>query len=571
MDISKTLFKRYCKCKKYYNLDLIYTQKYQNNYQEDVVSEMLECMFSEIGDDLINVPDEQIEVMLPYYQKVEEIALKEASLLFNKPFEYHINTLDQKCFSFKDEENNSLYTYLDGYYEDEKEIIVIEVKAITDNAFMELGPKEKGVFNCLFEKNGQIIKLKDNLNKNQLKHYPKLYDKNNKAGKYLYDLGITSYIIKQKNINKKIRYYLAILNSKFVFDGSYIDGEPSYYKGDKKIMSFVDCSNLVQDYHDIISKEYQVLKEVINSNQINNEPFSKECKNCSYQKVCFPKLQEKYSINTLMGKAKINGQTKYELFNQNICFINDLNPNDLENDKHLIQYNTIQSVEYINKDNIINELKKIQYPIYHLDFEGFNGPLPRFVNEHPYIQSIFQYSIHVERENGKCDRIKDNYHFVPTDFLDHREELIKEMIKVIDLSSGGTVLVYNKSYEHCRIQEFIKMFPKYQKPLQEIDNAIYDLLDLIKGVKIDGFNYYHRDFNGSLSIKKVLPVFSNLSYKDLMIHNGVEAIVNYAKFKNMALEDILDTRNKLIEYCGLDTYSMFVVLQGIKEKVGYKD
>ena len=37
---------------------------------------------------------------------------------------------------------------------------------------------------------------------------------------------------------------------------------------------------------------------------------------------------------------------------------------------------------------------------------------------------------------------------LPSDFLDHREEMIKEMIETIDLSNGGTVLVYNKNFEY---------------------------------------------------------------------------------------------------------------------------
>ena len=42
-------------------------------------------------------------------------------------------------------------------------------------------------------------------------------------------------------------------------------------------------------------------------------------------------------------------------------------------------------------------IKKIKYPVYYLDFESYNCPLPRFKGDHPYTQSLFQYSLHVEK------------------------------------------------------------------------------------------------------------------------------------------------------------------------------
>ena len=51
-------------------------------------------------------------------------------------------------------------------------------------------------------------------------------------------------------------------------------------------------------------------------------------------------------------------------------------------------------------------------PIYHFDFETFGCPLPRFQGEKPYQQSVFEFSLHIEREPGVCDKEKDNFIFL---------------------------------------------------------------------------------------------------------------------------------------------------------------
>lgn len=567
MDISKTIFKEYSKCERVYSLDQIHINKYNNNFKNEKIKEILELMFDEIGEDLINIDDHQLEVMLPYYQKVEEIAILEACKVFNKEFKYFENTLDQKSFSFKDNDGNSLYTYLDGYYEDDNEVIVIEVKATTDRKFLELGPKEKGVINSVFEKKGQTLSLKKGLNEKQISAIEKIYDRYSNVGKYLHDLAITNYIIKQSKLKKPIRYYLAVLNSKYIFDGLYINGVPSYYDGNKGIITFIDMNELLISYYSKISDEHKLIQNVIKENVIVESKYKKICNDCIYKKVCFEKLNEKYTITNLMTPKKIEKDTIFDLYNKGYYYLKDIDINKVTHLNHKIQLEALKEVEIINIKQIKEKLADIIYPIYHLDFEAFNSPLPRFKGEFPYMQSLFQFSIHIEREPNKCDRYLDNYSFVPTDFLDHREELVQEMIRIIDLSEGGTVLVYNKSYESTRIKELMKIFPKYKNDLQNILDHIYDLKDVVKGRGYDSVSYYHRDLEGSYSIKKVLPVFSSLTYKELMIHNGVEAIVNYGKFKDLGKEEIEEIRKNLIEYCGLDTYSMVVILNQIRNKI----
>ena len=81
-------------------------------------------------------------------------------------------------------------------------------------------------------------------------------------------------------------------------------------------------------------------------------------------------------------------------------------------------------------------------------------------------------------------------------------------------------------------------------------------------------DYYNNNLQGSFSIKKVLPLFSDLSYRDLNVAKGTEAIAAYAKFKDLEAEDLASLQKDLIEYCKQDTYAMVLILWELMRKVG---
>lgn len=77
-----------------------------------------------------------------------------------------------------------------------------------------------------------------------------------------------------------------------------------------------------------------------------------------------------------------------------------------------------------------------------------------------------------------------------------------------------------------------------------------------------GFYYYNPKQEGSCSIKKVLPCFSDLNYKELDISHGGQASLEF--FRNFSDEKV---RKALLKYCELDTYSEVIILEKLKEIV----
>jgi len=55
---------------------------------------------------------------------------------------------------------------------------------------------------------------------------------------------------------------------------------------------------------------------------------------------------------------------------------------------------------YIEKESIKEELSRLQYPLYFLDYETFGPSIPLFDGYRPYQRIVFQYSLHVQEKPG---------------------------------------------------------------------------------------------------------------------------------------------------------------------------
>ena len=227
-------------------------------------------------------------------------------------------------------------------------------------------------------------------------------------------------------------------------------------------------------------------------------------------------------------------------------------------------------------------------PIYHFDFESFPCPLPRFRGETPYRQSVFEFSLHIERDPGVCDKYKDNYIFLNENSDDdERKELAKAIIDHFEFNEDGTLhgtmLAQNTSFERGRLEELAVLYPKYAKKLLAIRDKSADLIDLLKTKEEfykDAFvntakriNYYHPDLSGSYSIKKTLPVLvPALTYKGMDVGNGVQAYITYLNYDSPEptfgiMKTKSERQDALHTYCQQDTWAMVEILRAVRAKI----
>ena len=621
MAISKTDFINYTRCPRYSALEEIKKEKLDADitYQEykdielqECIKELLDNMFEdeEYTEEKTKKMNAQAEALMPYYKQVEI----EAGTLVNKYFKgkstYASSTFNHECFEFN--KNGIKYLcYVDIYNENGSGINIIEVKATTSNKYIKLEAGHKkcdkfSIFN--FDKETNTYILKDELN-----NYPiedempiesyarlrnKLFDRYSDVGTYVYDLAVQRYIIendykeaKLESKLKDIHYYLAVLNFNYVFDGTYDKGKAIYNpdEDDNEIIVFFDLTKVTAEYQKIIEADEARLENYIFT--LDAKPCllgkwcerkkNKECK--FFSSVCGSMIPAKNSsLNYLNNQAGFKDEhgdavKGLDLINRGYIQMLDVPEEWIKSEKHHIQRDAVRfNKEYIDKEKIRSGLKQLEYPIYHLDFETLPCPLPRFKGEWPYIQSPFEFSLHIENKPGVCDKQKDNYIFLAKTFNnDEREDLVKYLLKYID-PNKGTLFAQNVSFEKGRIKELAGIFPQYKKELMKIHDRGFDLMWLVN-TKTEmyeelGFdekraglpNYYSKDLSGSYSIKKTLPVFSDLTYADLDVKNGTEAIVAYLSYNKMSKEEFKLKYQALIDYCQQDTWAMVVILEALR-------
>ncbi len=138
--------------------------------------------------------------------------------------------------------------------------------------------------------------------------------------------------------------------------------------------------------------------------------------------------------------------------------------------------------------------------------------VPIFDNSKPYQQIVFQYSLHIEQENGD---IKHNEYLAEANpNIDPRKKFVQQLIK--DCETSGDVLVYNIGFERGKLNDLINLYPQYQNELQAIINRLKDLMTPFQQKW-----YYKPAMKGSYSIKAILPALvPELSYDNLEIKEG---------------------------------------------------
>ncbi len=603
MAVTKTKFINYSRCPRYVALDEVKKERlnadisYKDYLDEEIEHKKKELISSMIKidedgeeEDLIDEVDHQLEIMLPYYKKIEELAGNKVEELFGGKSIYALKTKDQKSFDFMDKGIKYL-CYLDIYNESNG-INVIEVKATTSNNFLSLTAGKRGEekFSIFYKDKRGVFHLKEELENHDISLEMDIKDYNSKRdklkekvglGKYIYDLSVQRMFIEQTN-KEKINYYLAVLNHEYVFDGTYKNDEPYY---DTSIISIFDFTKITEEMQEVVMKDKDNIEQYLQ--EMNAEPTKlgdfceyKSKTKCKYTKICFDFIPNNNSTLSYIGgfryKDEFGNTLKgLDLINDGYVKMMDIPESWITKQNHRIQRECLTfHKEYIDKQKINLAIKELKYPIYHLDFETFPSPLPRFKGEKCYEQSPFQFSLHIEKSPGVCDKEKDHYEFLSSDpTKDERYELTKALCEYI--GDKGTVFAQNVGFEKGVIKKLSNIFPEFKQKLDTMVSNASDLLYIVKNNKAfyealgienaELINYYHENLSGSYSIKKTLPVFSDLKYADLDVKNGTEALVTYAKLKDMKKEEKDDNYRALIEYCKQDTWAMVVILNKLRK------
>lgn len=280
--------------------------------------------------------------------------------------------------------------------------------------------------------------------------------------------------------------------------------------------------------------------------------------------------------------------------------------------------------EGIPEDEVIlnplyEEMNRWTYPLHFLDFEALRLAIPFLKDRRPYEQLAFQFSVHTMQEDGTVTHSAEWIDRERGTFPNY--ECIRQLKSALD-KDNGTVFQYTH-FENTLLTEVMNQLINDRESVEDAN----DLIAWIKTVIRDGKRemvdlhklikqyHYHKDFKGSISIKKVLPAILNTSEKlkqkytqpykgknfndqiwyqedgkgqvidpykllppinfenlpdyetgEEFIADGGSAMMSYARmqFDDVTIEERDAVFNALLSYCELDTLAMVMIVEAWK-------
>ncbi len=356
------------------------------------------------------------------------------------------------------------------------------------------------------------------------------------------DLAFQKYVCEKAGL-KINKTFVIILNKEFIKDGEI---NPKELSATEEVTEKV---NLVDD----IEKNTKLFLKIMNQKTEPDIIISMQCgkpRECALKQECWGTLPE----NNVLQFT--NWRMYWKLLEQGITDIKDT-PEDiqLKPKDEVIFESVTKNKTYTSKEHIKHFLKSLHYPLYHFDFETFDTAVPIFDRSRPWQKIPFQYSLHIEQEDGKTE----HFEFLAEGEKDPRPELLKNLKKQI--KGEGSVIVFNKSFEIGRFRELMEDFPEHKDWIEDVLDRIVDL-----AIPFQNYHYYNPSQKGKYSIKKVLPAITGKGYENLEIAGGGDASARYFySHVEHKLDNKEDIRKNLLKYCCLDTEGMIWIIDGLKK------
>ena len=328
-------------------------------------------------------------------------------------------------------------------------------------------------------------------------------------------------------------------------DNTFVLSEPGSYQG-----LFVDA---VMESSEVLAAGRSAVVASARETLAGNEPERETGSHCDDPFPC------EFAQHCNAGKAALpdwpvtvlpNGGGRRWL-ERGVTDLLEVDPAELKNPVHRKVYEaTVSGAVFHDCDTACATVSAWDYPRSWLDFETITFAIPRWVGTRPYQQIPFQFSAHIEDENGSIAHKE----FLSLDGNDPRRECAEALLG--NLPSSGAVIGYNASFEKGRILELASCFPDLTKRLQQLASRVVDLLPVARTC------WYHREQRGSWSIKAVLPtVAPELDYATLAVGDGQAAQLAYLEAISPVTSDIRreELKGALSEYCCRDTEAMILL------------
>ncbi|MBK9671626.1 MAG: DUF2779 domain-containing protein [Bacteroidetes bacterium] len=378
-----------------------------------------------------------------------------------------------------------------------------------------------------------------------------------------YEVKSSAKITSTHKLDAAIQYYVISNNEIEIHDFQLLYINTAYVRKGKldlnQLFSKKSVLHEIQSQQDFIASKVSELKLVIEQTELPQIAPGEHCHipyTCDFIGTCRGALAED-SIFYLNGLSK---QNQYELFLSGIKNIGQLAPNFSFTLEQKIQYDcAVNNRIHVDKQQILKFLSTLKYPFIFLDFEFFMPAVPAYENTSPYEHLPFLYSIHSKSSpHSTCT----HRYFLAETGVQPFESFIVQLIA--DTATEGDIIVFDATHEKRILSKAMNLFPERKNALQKIVNRMKDLSEPFQKKY-----FYCTPMKGSYSMKSLLPAIApDLNFEQLEIKNGIAAL---AAFENLQVETdmfkALETRQKLIEYCKMDTLGLVKIVEALEKAV----
>ena len=367
---------------------------------------------------------------------------------------------------------------------------------------------------------------------------------------YIDDISYQYYVLKKLGF-KVSNCFIVYVNNKYIRKGELeLD----------KLFNVEDVTIDVYEKQDYVEKSIESINKYMDQTSEPLDDIGVYCKSpydCPFFEYCTRKLEKP----NVFDIRKMTSKKKFELYYKGSYTFDSLmyekiNPKQ----KQQVEYELYDLKPHIDEISIKHFLDTLSYPLYFLDFETYQQPIPLFDDVKPYMQIPFQYSLHyIDSIDGDLKHTE----FLGDGVTDPRRKLAEQLVS--DIPMNVCTVAYNMMFEKMVIKNLAETYPDLEKHLMNIHDNMKDLM-----VPFINRDYYTRSMKGSYSIKYVLPALfpedPSLDYHNLdMVHNGSEAMSSYANLNKMTKKEQEKLRYNMLKYCELDTYAMVKIWKHLTE------
>jgi hypothetical protein len=244
------------------------------------------------------------------------------------------------------------------------------------------------------------------------------------------------------------------------------------------------------------------------------------------------------------------GKASAALFAEGYSDLREVPAERLSSEMHRrVHAAAVSGVPYFN-ESATCELRRLKPPFAYLDFETMGFAVPEIIGTRPYEQLPFQWSVHVE----DAGEIRHAEYLAIESFGDF-EALTEPLIAAFPPT--GPIFAYNAGFEDRVLRRLGELVPSSRLVLGNLADRLFDLLPVTREA------YYHRDMQGSWSIKSVIPTIApELRYGELEeVQDGGTAQLAFLELRNPEVnpDRKLILRGALLQYCARDTEVMIVL------------